>query len=124
MVLNCEMGCVYLETGIRALPSTVQELQRDVILYGQTDKKKVVLQCLGWAENNDFCHLRTNLRKKKKKQCPSDYWKVWLSVVLDRTMLLYLCRALKVTRRSRWEWVWTSLFLTECNCRSDKGNTS
>lgn len=39
-------------------------------------------------------------------------------------MLLYLCRALKLTNRSRWDWVWTSLFLTECSCKLDTDSTS
>lgn len=39
-------------------------------------------------------------------------------------VLLYLCRALKLTSRSRWDWVWTSLFLTECSWRPDTGRTS
>lgn len=44
--------------------------------------------------------------------------------MITASELLYLCRALKLTRRSRWDWVWTSLFFTECRWRPDSGSTS
>ncbi|TNN80261.1 hypothetical protein EYF80_009586 [Liparis tanakae] len=53
--------------------------------------------------------------------CPS---KSLLEAGIRTELSRYLCSALKLTKRSRWDWVWTSLFLTECSCRPDTGSTS
>lgn len=65
---------------------------------------------------------------KKMWACPASLphrsKQINVALLSNNRALLYLCRAVKLTRRSRWDWVWTSLFLTECSWSPDNGSTS